>query len=175
MWVMLIIKDDLLIPLLIPMKCGDESDNMCETWCTERDRNVCFQMDPELECSKSADHDKVICTGRFSIWFFLVHFTIDWESQSETVFLKLVLKETSLEIETQIESDPTWTDEESYLETESMFDIFSYWRRRKRCICDFKTECNTCPDFHKDSFRMSSQLKTRFCLTVTSCQHQFEL
>ena len=54
-----------MIPLLIPMKCGDEFDNLCETWCTERDRNVCFQMDPELECSKSADHDKIMCTGRF--------------------------------------------------------------------------------------------------------------
>ena len=73
-----------------------------------------------------------------------------------TGFSKLVLKETLLEIETQIDSDSTWTDEESYLETESMIDIFSYWRRRKRCICDFKTECNTCPNFHKHSFRMSS-------------------
>ena len=94
---------------------------------------------------------------------------------NRTVFSKLVLKETSLEIETQIDSDPTWTDEESYLETESMFDIFSYWRRRKRCICDFKTECNTCSDFHKQSFRRSSQLETRFPLTVPSCLHQFEL
>ena len=173
-----------MIPLLIPMKCGDESDNLCETWCTERDRNVCFQMDPELECSKSADHDNIICTGQFSIWFF---FTLRLAETNcpfylyrlslfhRAVFLKLILKETSSEIETQIDSDPTWTDEESYLETESMFDIFSYWRRRKRCICDFKTECNTCPDFHKDSFRMSSQLETRFPLTATSCLHQFEL
>ena len=86
-------------------------------------------------------------------------------------------KEPALDTETQVDGNPTWTDEESYLETESMLDIFSYWRRRKRCICDFKTECNACHDFFKDAFRTSLELKTRFpiSLTAPSFIHQFEL
>ena len=71
-------------------------------------------------------------------------------------------KEPPMSTETQVNGYQTWTDEISYLETESMFDIFTYWRRRKICICDFKTECNACPDFFKHSFRISLELKTRF-------------
>ena len=62
-----VIKDEVIIPLLIPMKCNDEFDDLCITWCAKRDRNLCSEKDSELECSKSADHENIICTGRFSI------------------------------------------------------------------------------------------------------------
>ena len=62
-----IIKDEVIIPLLLPLKCNNEFDNLCETWCIENDRNLCSLKDSELKCSKSADHDKIICIGRFSI------------------------------------------------------------------------------------------------------------
>ena len=65
-----------MIPLLIPVfesalkvttpvDCRSESDDLCATWCTERDRDVCYQIDPELNCLKSSDSDKIICSGGF--------------------------------------------------------------------------------------------------------------
>ena len=54
-----------MIPLLIPVDCQSESDDLCATWCTERDRDVCYQIDPELNCLKSSDSDKIICSGGF--------------------------------------------------------------------------------------------------------------
>ena len=87
-----------------------------------------------------------------------------WKPREETP--------TSSDTQMQLTGEPKWTDEEIYLESESMLDVFSYWKRRKRCFCDLKTECNTCPEFYKDAFRKVSKLL--FCFAFFLTENRFD-